>query len=207
LTSIVCHELNNSLNGIVLQTALMEQAASDRTRAEILNVRKLATEAADLIKKLQKYNRFHSVELEPVDVNELARSAQKMLQERYPEAHIKLQLAHGPCHVQSDASTLQRILLLLGWHSVSVASAAKPQITITTRASGNKCLMTWHDNGPAVAEADLERLFDTFHTVREGSDEVSLPVIRLLARRLRGHINAARAPAGGLDFNLELPPA
>src|SRR5262249_20654561 len=121
-----------------------------------------------------------------------------------PEARIALDLMDGACSVRGDVSILKRIFWLLGWHSVSAASAAKPQITITTRVVGNKCLLTWHDNGPTVADVHAERLFEPFQPVGERWDNFSLPLVRLLARRLRGYINATPAPAGGMDFTLEL---
>jgi C4-dicarboxylate-specific signal transduction histidine kinase len=207
LTSLVCHEINNCLNGIMLQVAVMEQSAGRGDRADISNIRKLAKDAAELVTKLQKHNRYEPLERQSVDIVNLTQSVRDELQQRYPESHIKLDGAHDRCLVQADASTLKRILWLLGWHSVSVASAAKPQITISTRLEKNRCVLTWHDNGPDVADENLERLFDTFQSRREGSDDVSLPVVRLLARRLRGAINAARAPEGGMNFTLELPVA
>jgi C4-dicarboxylate-specific signal transduction histidine kinase len=203
-TALVCHEINNSLNGLILQVAVIEQAAAHGTPAEISKIGHLAREAADLVRKLQTHVRDKPLDRTAVDINDLARSARDELQERYPEAHIKLDLADGRCSVHADASALKRILSLLGWHSVSVASAAKPQIIITTRVHGTRCILTWHDNGPAVADPDLGRLFEPFQSTREGSDNVSLPVVSLLARRLYGSIKAARAPEGGMNFILEL---
>jgi C4-dicarboxylate-specific signal transduction histidine kinase len=204
MTSLVCHEVNNSLNGLLLQVAVMEQSISEEWRSEVSNIRRLARNAADLVRKLQHHNRHEAFDREAVDINDLARSARVALQERYPEAHIDLGLTDGSCRVKGAASSLKRILWLLGWHSVSVASAAKPQITITIYVDGSRCVLTWHDNGPAVPDTDLERIFEPFQAVREGSDELSLPVVRLLTRRLRGSINAANAPGGGLEFILQL---
>jgi two-component system C4-dicarboxylate transport sensor histidine kinase DctB len=205
MVSLVCHEINNSLNGIILQVAVMEQAVPDDPRAAISNVGKLARNAADLVNKLLEHNRDKPHKGEAVDINDLVRWAGEALLERYPEAQIMLDLAEGRCPVRGDAVTLKRILWLLGWHSVSAASATKPRITIVTRIHGSRCFLTWHDNGP-VGDTDLEKLFEPFQSVswREGSDNVSLPVASLLIRRLRGSIRAARAPAGGIDFTLEL---
>jgi C4-dicarboxylate-specific signal transduction histidine kinase len=203
MVSLVCHEMNNVLNGMTLQVAIMEQLPRDKSHADITRMRRLVKEATDLISRLQKHNHQKPFQ-EALDVNDVVRSARDAMRERYPEARIELELADGRCRVHADASALKRILWLLGWHSVSVASATKPQITITTRIHGNRCLLTWHDNGPALADAAMEQLFEPFHSLREGSDDVSLPVLSLLARRVRGSIKAARAPAGGMNFILEL---
>jgi two-component system, NtrC family, sensor histidine kinase HupT/HoxJ len=207
MVSLVCHEINNVLNSIGLQAATMEQAAPKKPHSKSATMQRLVREAASLVTRLQAHSRPASFQQEAVDFNDLMRSTRDALQERYPEVSIKLNLAEH-CTVQGNSLTLKRILWLLGWHSVSVASAAKPQITITTRLHENRCVLTWHDNGPVVADDSLDRLFDPpFHAVREGSDGVSLPVVRLLVSRLRVSIRALRSPTGGMDFILELPVA
>jgi signal transduction histidine kinase len=204
LTALVCHDINNYLNAIIMQATVLEQSATSEFRAGFSNVVKQARFIDKLVKKLQQHNREKLLRV-TVDSNELARSARDALEQRYPEARITLELMEGRSSALGDASTLNKILSLLGWHSVNVASAAKPQIAITTRMDRNRCCLTWRDNGPPVPDADLERIFELLQSRREGSDEISLPVVSLLVRRLRGSISAARASGGGMEFTLELP--
>src|SRR6476619_902069 len=98
MTSLVCHEINNVLNGIALQSAITEQAAPNKSHTDISTMRRLVKDAARLVTRLQHHNRPGSIQPEAVDVNDVVRSTRDALQERYPEVSIKLDLTEG-CRV------------------------------------------------------------------------------------------------------------
>ncbi|MEK7379595.1 MAG: ATP-binding protein, partial [Gemmatimonadota bacterium] len=64
------------------------------------------------------------------------------------------------------------------------------------------------DQGPGIAEEELERIFDVYVTKpgEEGAGiGLGLPLSRRLARLLGGDLTAANHPAGGAEFVLALP--
>ena len=68
------------------------------------------------------------------------------------------------------------------------------------------------DDGPGIAEADRERVFDRFTRLDDARDRdaggsgLGLPIVRELARRARGTVTLGSGPSGsGLDAVLVLP--
>src|SRR5207248_9006593 len=73
LTSIITHEFNNVLNGMLLHIAVIKQEVPPEIVPELDVIRGLGINAAALIKKLQQYNGKRRVALTAVDLNEAVR--------------------------------------------------------------------------------------------------------------------------------------
>ena len=63
------------------------------------------------------------------------------------------------------------------------------------------------DNGPGIAEEDLERVFDPFFTTKEPGKGtgLGLSICARLVEGMGGRIDAGRAPEGGARFVIRLP--
>ena len=63
------------------------------------------------------------------------------------------------------------------------------------------------DNGPGIAEADLERIFDPFFTTKEPGEGtgLGLSICARLIEGMGGRIDAENGPDGGARFTVRLP--
>jgi signal transduction histidine kinase len=69
-------------------------------------------------------------------------------------------------------------------------------------------VITVEDEGPGVAEADAERIFEMYMTEagsESGGTGVGLPLSRRLARLLGGNLRVIPSPNKGARFQLDLP--
>ena len=87
--------------------------------------------------------------------------------------------------------------------------AARPA-RISTRSAEREAVVEVTDDGPGIAAADLERIFEPFHRIRSdaGGPEgngLGLAIARSLAERNGGRLTVASQPGSGATFRLTLP--
>ncbi|MCG6943143.1 MAG: hypothetical protein LJE69_18075 [Thiohalocapsa sp.] len=79
------------------------------------------------------------------------------------------------------------------------------RIAIFTADVGGAIEAWVEDDGPGIAEAELERCFDPFFTRREGGIGLGLTIVRQIVEAHDGRISAARGRSGGACFTICLP--
>ncbi len=61
------------------------------------------------------------------------------------------------------------------------------------------------DNGPGVADADRQHIFDPYVTHREGGTGLGLAIVRKIVIDHGGDVSVGTSTAGGALFSVELP--
>lgn len=202
LTSVITHEFNNILNGILLHVAVLKQEVPPEILPELEVIRGLGNSAAALIKKLQQYNSKRRAPLSPVDLNEAVRDA---VAPRAADPRLRVDLAAELPTVQAKPVELRRLIALLLDQAAAVG-AEGGSIKLCTSADGKRVFLRIEDAGPHVPEADLARIFEPFQVVRPGADEALLAVCHTLARHLQGSLRAENLTPAGMAFTVELSP-
>ena len=83
----------------------------------------------------------------------------------------------------------------------------EPTIWIGSEESLGKTRIRIRDNGPGIAAADLERIFEPFYTTRrdEGGTGLGLALCREYAIQIGADLSVSTAPGRGACFRLRLP--
>ncbi len=179
----IAHDFNNHLQGIsgYIQLLMMR---GDRDRTEqgwLLQIERSVKRAAALTKQLLIFSRKEESRLEPIDLNEVVRQAQKTLARTIPESiTAELRLAAEIASVDGDAVQLEHVLFNLGIN----AKDAMPdggKIVIETRnvqldeafcrnlvgvKPGAYVELTFADSGHGMDRETLERIFEPFYTTK-----------------------------------------
>ena len=134
---------------------------------------------------------------------------------RYTAARVPVSVAGGPTvFVSADRDELQRVLSNLVDNGVRHAST---RVVLAAGVSAGQALLTVTDDGPGVAPADRERVFDRFTRLDDarsrdaGGTGLGLAIVRELLRRSGGTITLADAapdgagPTRGLRAEVRLP--
>jgi NtrC-family two-component system sensor histidine kinase KinB len=107
----------------------------------------------------------------------------------------------------TDAARVEQILVNLLGNAVR-HTADGSNVEVSLRAEGDRLVIQVDDEGPGVAEADLEVIFDVYVT-KAGEEArgvgLGLPLSRRLARLLGGELHAVSRPGAGGRFLLAVP--
>ena len=125
-----------------------------------------------------------------------------------PRARLSL---GADIRVSADPTEIGRIVANLLDNAVrySGGPSADPA-WISTKSVDREALVEVRDDGPGIAAADLEQIFEPFHRVHSEADApegsgLGLAIARSLAQRNGGRLIAASRPGSGATFQLSLP--
>jgi signal transduction histidine kinase len=138
-----------------------------------------------------------------VNLAELAAQLVTEASARYPHLDIRVEAAEL-ASIRGDA---QRLLLVGNRLLENACQAARSQVRMHLAAAPTRNAIEWTvtDDGPALSEDLLERLFDTFTTSRRGTLGLGLGPVRKVVLLHGGHVEAENRPEGGLSVRVMLP--
>jgi two-component system OmpR family sensor kinase len=85
------------------------------------------------------------------------------------------------------------------------------EVTVSSTGAGGRLRIDVDDDGPGIAPAERQRVFDRFHrsdTARDrasGGSGLGLAIARAIVTAHGGTIRADESPAGGARVTFELP--
>ena len=210
--AMVNHELRNALAGVFGWAEMLvrkkDPATVPRAAFEVLDSAELAI---GLINDLLDLSRLDEDRLKPalraVDCEGVVRRSVGRVTPgaRARDIAIAVEVAHGLPTSWTDASRVEQILVNVLVNAIRHAPDGST-VTVTVSLVDHSLQFRIDDQGPGVAEADLERIFDIYVTKAEEAQKgagLGLPLSRRLARLLGGELRA-EATAGG-RFILSLP--
>jgi CheY-like chemotaxis protein len=109
-----------------------------------------------------------------------------------------------------DPVQINRVFVnLLNNAAEAMEGQASPQIKLAMRpdSSGEFVLVDVVDNGVGIPEADLDKIWITFHTTKglKGHAGLGLPACRLILEQIGGHISVTSQTGKGTTFTVSLP--
>lgn len=205
------HELRTPLTSLRTNVDLLIQADDDQVaiepaaKAELLeDIRGQIDELTTLIGDLTELARDEPLApvVGEVDLSELVDVSVARVRRRALERTLDVETESWL--VVGEAPALERALTNL------LDNAAKWSPTdgrITVRLRGG--VLVVDDQGPGIAEADRERVFDRFWRAEESrsmpGSGLGLSIVRQVAERHSGTVHAEAAPGGGARLVLRLP--
>jgi signal transduction histidine kinase len=147
-------------------------------------------------------------ELSPVIVDDLLSYIIDLqgYQRGLPAVEVELRLQGGLPPVRGIEGQLRHILLSLITNAKqSLTGREDGEIVLAGSARDGEVQIVIEDNGPGVADSELQRVFEPFHSTWPDHLGIGLTVARLLAERYGGSLILARSERGGTRAVLKLP--
>src|SRR5262245_13984155 len=160
LAGPLAHEVNNFLNVVLLQVAVMEPAASPALREELAGIRRQGKNLGDLVRRWQDYRTRHPPRICRVDLNEAVRQATEALGSLDHDAALRLDLAAEPPVVMACPDDIRRVVRFLVGNAAAALPGPGGVVTVRTRRDGVVARLSVEDTGPACTPQQLAHFFD-----------------------------------------------
>lgn len=229
LAGKVAHDLNNILGPIVAYPDLiLEQLPPDSpVREDILEIRKSAEHAAEMIKDLLTLARRGNFQPVAVSLNAVVRDYMKSLgfnalKSKFPQQQIECRLDDALPDIPGSSPHLQAVVMNL---IINAFDAGKGEpIVISTRSAvldrplngyekipeGSYAVLSVTDRGRGIEPEDLKRLFEPFFSRKEmghSGTGLGLTIIFGILKDHQGYIDIKSEPGKGTEFILYFPAA
>jgi len=220
----VAHDFNNLLTGIIgnVMLAKMDISPDDPLSETFDEINQAAQSAANLTHQLLAFSRKQIIKPKVLDLNELIKNLNKMLQRLIGE-HIELRtFSKGSLSlIKSDPSQVEQIIINLAVN----ARDAMPnggKLTIETAdasldaeyckkhphvEAGNYVLLAISDNGVGIDKETQQHIFDPFYTTKEEGrgTGLGLSTVYGIIKQHNGHIEVYSELGHGTTFRVYLP--
>ena len=218
--SKVSHDFRTPLTSIrmFVETLREGRIENPAQRERILTLLSQETgRLSTLIDRLLEFARLESGQLryipKPVDVGEIVASVVARFEPRTLDGQTVLttEIAEDLPLVLADADALAEAVQNVLDNAFKYTGAEK-HIAVDVRRAGRDVEIAVSDNGPGIARADQNRIFDSFYRVddrlsraTEGSG-LGLALTRRMVQAHGGKIRVESEPGKGARFVVTLPP-
>jgi signal transduction histidine kinase len=168
--------------------------------------------AGDVVTRLRGMVKRHELQLADIDLERIATACIDLLRGECEQhdLHIELQRPGALPRLVADEVHVQQVLLNLLRNAIDAMQAAPPGAPRRIDVSIARAAPEWvsvqvADHGAGIAEAELEQVFEAFHSTKPLGLGVGLAICRRLIEAHGGTLRAAQNPAGGALFEFTLP--
>jgi signal transduction histidine kinase len=183
----------------------------DEVRAILADIRKDGLRAGEIIHGMRAFLRRKELDMQPLEVGQLARDAVKFISADAVarKTTVGLEIPPGLPRVIGDRVHLQQVLLNLLVNAMDAMSScpmADRHITIrATRPDQHTVEIAVSDAGVGIPPGDLDRIFTPFHTTKHGGLGLGLPICRSIVEAHGGSISIKNNSDRGTTARFSLP--
>jgi len=203
----VSHEFKTPLAGIQGAAELLQDHGDDmepdQRRRFLDNIAADGRRLSDLVTRLLDLARADMARPEAGVAVDLAPVAAKVIDAMGATLKIDNQLPADLAQVAVPEASLEMALTILLENSRQVGAM---EAQVTTRSDDHNVWLTVSDNGPGVAQGDIERVFEPFFTTRrsEGGAGLGLSIARALLSANHATLTLVKSNDGAA-FEIRLP--
>jgi PAS domain S-box-containing protein len=217
LTASITHEVNQPLSGIITNagTCLRMLAADPpnvvgaRETAE--RTIRDANRAAEVVARLRTLFTRKIKPADAVDLSEATREVLALVASELQRSRVllKAELAEDLPAVVGDRVQLQQVILNLLLNAIDALSKVEDrpkQIVVRTeRAEDGDVRVAVRDAGVGFDAQEAKRLFEAFHTTKEGGMGIGLSISRSIVENHNGRLWADKNEGPGATFAFSIP--
>lgn len=204
----VSHEIKNPLmviGGFIRQ--LQHHFAEDQPSQEKFTI------VIDEVKRLESYlaelrdfTRPAAPVMQKVDINQVIREEQALMQEAAKEKGITIvdSLQSDLPPMEADRNQMKQVLVNLIKNAME-AIEGEGRITLATGVSDGQIWFSVQDTGKGIDPETLAKIFDPFFTIKDKGTGLGLSVINKIVIDHQGTIEVESTPGEGSTFTVKLP--
>jgi signal transduction histidine kinase len=215
LAAGLAHEIRNPLNVLSMNLQMLEEELGERASAGAGvdarvylaalqgEIRRLST----LVNNFLSYARPHQPRFESKDLNAILRDLAVFLRPEFESRRLALRedlSAYLP-PVDLDEALIRQAVMNVLINATQVLKEGGT-VTVTSRVGPQgEAIVSVEDDGPGIAPADRERIFEVFFSSRGGGTGLGLPIAARIMQAHGGSIAVESEVGKGARFILTLP--
>ncbi|MDB5804081.1 MAG: histidine kinase [Betaproteobacteria bacterium] len=217
LTGGIAHDFNNLLHVVSMNLTLMSKfSEDDRIQKLIAPARRAVDRGAKLTGQLLAFARSQTLNLQPVDVNDLIRNMGELLKVSIgKQIPFKLELGSEQTVAQADPNQLEMAVLNLAINArdampegglITIASAVSPRRP-ENEGGGAFAVITVADNGTGIPPEIMAKVFDPFFTTKPSGKGTGLGLSQVygFAQQCGGTVKIKSEIGSGTAVEIWLP--
>ncbi|MGD9169075.1 MAG: ATP-binding protein [Candidatus Thiodiazotropha sp.] len=167
-----------------------------------------AERISKIVLDLRRYSGIQKEQPEPFELKYVIMTATEwVIKASREKPEVGYELLES-CVVRGRQGQVHQILINLIQNAIDVMEGQTQKLlSISSEKDEKDVWIRIHDNGPGIAEGDMNKLFDPFYTTKEvgKGTGLGLYISYGLARDMGGHLSAENSADGGATFTLKLP--
>jgi signal transduction histidine kinase len=218
MSAALAHEITQPIGAIenyahAARRRMSDEAPDPKRVRELLDkVIGQATRAGDVVNRMRGMVQRHDLDPKEIDIGRVVRDCVDMVKMDCELRNV--QVAIEPISalptVTADEIHLQQVILNLLRNAMDALQTLPPDATKAIAVSAGSDGGDWiavniADSGPGIADADLERVFESFYSTKPKGLGIGLAISRKLIEAQGGTLRAQNNLAGGALFTLTLP--
>jgi two-component system sensor kinase FixL len=216
MTASIAHEINQPLTAISMYAQaslklLDREDGREKVRDALEKLNTQSLRAGAVIERIQRFARAQETTREMVVPNELIVDLLKLAESdaRMHDIQIELSLADDLPEVFADPVQLQQVVLNLIRNGIDamneIGCRNGRSIRLATRQTGDELEISVADQGPGVADDQLDLLFTPFHTTKKEGMGMGLSICRSIVTEHGGELRYRNNRETGATFYFTLP--
>lgn len=210
MASSISHDLRHSLAAVMANAEfLCESNLTPGQREDLYaEIRIAVNQMTDLIESLLEFSRTRE-SLRP-SYGDVRSAVDRAVQgvKAHPEfQRVRIRISgDGPTEGWFDFKKLERVFLNLLLNACEAVPAESGKIDIGLRRKGERLEIRIQDNGPGIAEAVRDRLFEPFVSHgKENGTGMGLPVVQKILQDHGGDVAVEQTSTSGTTFRINIP--
>lgn len=216
LTASIAHEINQPLTGVVINGNACRRWLSAKppnlpeAEKAVERIVRDASRGSEVIERIRRLARREPSEIALLDLNETAIETLALTRSEIKAngIHLRVELAAGLPGVMGDRVQLQQVILNLVINAIEALSSVNSgqrELVVSTASDGKSVDLAIQDSGKGLDTLEADRIFDPFHTSKQGGLGMGLTISRSIIESHGGRIQGAAAPRRGAVFTFTLP--
>ncbi|HSE41120.1 MAG TPA: ATP-binding protein [Acidobacteriota bacterium] len=218
LASIVAHEINNPLAGILTYSKVLLKRISsgqvmdpEKMKQELEMIAGESARCGEIVKNLLQFSRQTAPNLKLHNLNELVQQSIRLVQHKMDLMNIqtKTNLEEPAPILVCDEQQIKQALVALLINACEAVQPAEGIVEVKTRSNQEKntVQITIKDNGIGMDQETQKHVFEPFFTTKETTTGLGLglSVVYGIVTKHSGNIEIESAPGKGAMFLVELP--
>ena len=219
LSSMIAHELNNPLSGILTLAKLVKKRLGapeilpeklEQMNRDLSIISDEAKRCGEIVKNLLFFARAHPSARASCDLQIIIERSLRLIQHQIDMQQIVAQVVppETPVLVDCDESQIQQVLIAILINALE-AMPDGGTLTLATRTVESTGELTISDTGIGIPSAELSKIFEPFYTTKESGYGMGLglSIVYGIIKQHNGDISVTSEPGHGTVITILLPSA